>query len=279
MNCRECDEQITPAVDDHLQTSAKQPFFDHVASCPGCRRAYEAERFITGLIHQRLHMIKTPDVLTASVSTIIEREQQGGRSHGVVPLPRRTILSWSFGLAAVLLLGYLIVGPLQNSADVGITDHADVVQASLLHLAAMTTGGATPQVVSHEPTVLERYFAGKTEFPVRVHALRDYIPSGAVLNEAAGVPFAYVVYTGNGERIYVYQTCWRTIQAGAPLDLAPEIKRALLEGHPYVEEDADGRTMVFWTEGRTLCGAVARMQRRDLLSHLALAGGTIPATP
>lgn len=278
MNCREFDEQITPAVDNNLQNSAKHLFLDHAARCPGCRRAYEAERFIKKFVHQRLRMIVTPDAVRASVSRRLAREDQGMPAAGRLRSRRRPLLTLSFAVAAVLIIVFLLLQPAQNPADLSTPDRADVVTASLTHLAALTSGTTAPQLTSREPDIIERFFEGKTAFPVHVHTLHDIDPSGAVLNEAAGIPFAYVLYAGDGGTIYVYQTCWRTVQAGRVLHLKPQIKQALLEGRSYVEEDSEGRTMVFWTEGRTLCGAVARMEKQELLSHLALAQQTpLPA--
>jgi hypothetical protein len=145
---------------------------------------------------------------------------------------------------------------------------SDVFAQSVVTYAGVLGGQMKPEIESAEPEVLQAFFEGKTAFPVRVHNVHDFTPVGAMVHESAGVPLAQVLYSGEGATVYVYQTCWRTVQDGRKLNLPDHILTTLRRGESYAEENADGQTMVLWTEGRTLCGAVANMHKQHLLAHL-----------
>jgi hypothetical protein len=267
VNCQEFDERITPAVDQRLQADDVAAFREHAGQCPGCRRAYEAELAVKTFIRQRMHLVRMPGSVTAS---IIDR--LGSTTSAGTPLSfiRETPRSYRymFAAAAVLFLAYLVSSPFLADHSFSSRMRADVFAQSVVTYAGVLGGQMKPEIESAQPEVLLAFFEGKTAFPVRVHNVRDFTPVGAMMHESAGVPLAQVLYSGEGATVYVYQTCWRTVQDGRKLNLPDHILTTLRKGESYVEENADGQTMVLWTEGRTLCGAVANMHKQHLLAHL-----------
>ncbi len=277
MNCQEFEEHITPAVDQYLQGSEKSSFHDHASRCPQCRRAFEAERFVKTFVQKRLHIVHTPRAVTDSIM-----EGTRTRVPGVLspmtrwqPFRQPASLRYLIAAAATVVVAYLFFSVPAPDATLLPAARADVLSQSALTYAGILAGQLKPQIESPRPEVLEAFFSGKTGFPVHVPDVRDYTPVGALLNETSGVPLAHLVYAGGGNTVYIYQTCWTTVQDGQKLDLPERIKDILRTGRPYVEEDADGRTLVLWTEGRTLCGAIAQMHKQDLLSHLPLAQASL----
>jgi hypothetical protein len=264
VNCQEFDEQITPAVDERLKADEAASFREHAGQCPGCRRAYEAELFVKTFIKQRIHMVHMPGSVATS---IMGRLASDGTPISLIrPTP-----GWSrylLSAAAVLFIAYLVSSPFLSDRSSFSRNRVDVFAQSVETYAGVLGGQMKPEIESSEPEVLQAFFTGKTSFPVRVHRVHDFTPMGAMLHETAGVPLAQVLYSGEGATVYVYQTCWRTVQDGQKLNLPDHILTALRRGESYVEENADGQTMVLWTEGRTLCGAVANMPRQHLLAHL-----------
>lgn len=267
MNCTEFDERITPAVDERLSADQASAFFEHATHCPGCRRAYEAERHTRSFIRQRMGMARTPGTVAAALMDRLAADQEPGRIRRVF---RRSSFSarTAFAIAAVLAAISLISSP-KFLDDNGLEQmREDVFAQSIVTYAGVVGGQMTPDVVSTQPEVLQAFFNGKTSFPVRVHAVRDCTPVGAMLHQSGGVPLAQVLYTSTAGTVYVYQTCWRTVQDGRKLHLPAHILATLRQGVPYGEENADGQSLVVWTEGSTLCGAVANMHTQELLAHL-----------
>jgi hypothetical protein len=267
VNCEEFDEQITPAVDERLRADEAAAFRGHASVCPGCRRAYEAELFTRNFIRQRMRMVRTPGSVAAAIVDRLAPE----RTSVTPALFRRwnpSVYRSVLAAAAIVAAVYLISSP--GFSDDPSSPHMreDVFAQSIVTYAGVIGGQMKPDVESARPDVLQAFFTGKTTFPVRIHAVRDFSPIGAMLHESGGVPLAQVLYNAGSTTVYVYQTCWQTVQDGRKLQLPAHILSALRNGSPYVEENADGQTMVLWTEGQTLCGAVANMQKQDLLAHL-----------
>lgn len=270
MNCTEFDEQITPAVDDRLRADEAVAFREHANACPACRRAYEAELFTRNFIRQRMRMVRTPGSVAASIVDRLAAEHTT-RTPAIVQRWSPSVYRSVIAIAAVVAAVYLISSP-GFSDDPGVrVMREDVFAQSIVTYAGVMGGQMKPDIESAHPDVLQAFFAGKTSFPVRVHTVRDFTPIGAMIHESGGVPLAQVLYNAGKSTVYVYQTCWQTVQDGRKLQLPAHILSALRSGSPYVEENADGQTMVLWTEGRTLCGAVADMHKQELLAHLDVA--------
>lgn len=270
MNCTEFDEQITPAVDDRLREDEAVAFRDHARVCPACRRAYEAELFTRTFIRQRMRMVRTPGSVAASIVDRLAAERTA-RTPALFQRWSPSVYRSVIAIAAVVAAVYLVSSP-GFSDDPGIpVMREDVFAHSIVTYAGVMGGQMKPDIESAHPDVLQEFFQGKTSFPVRVHTVRDFTPIGAMLHESGGVPLAQVLYHAGKSTVYVYQTCWQTVQDGRKLQLPAHILQALRGGSPYVEENADGQTMVLWTEGRTLCGAVADMHKQELLAHLDVA--------
>jgi hypothetical protein len=276
VNCSEFDEQITPAVDDRLLAPEVVAFREHARTCAGCRRAFEAELFTRSFIRRRMHSVRMPEALATALRGRLAAEPDPFPSVAGsfrVPGIYRSVFAMAAALAAIIL----ITSP-QFSDDADLHRmHDDVFAQAIETYAGLVGGQMKPDIASARIEDLQHFFTGKTAFPVRVHALHDLTPVGAMLHESAGVPLAQVIYTGPGETVYVYQTCWRTVQAGRTLHLPGHILDAVRHGETYVEENAEGQTLMVWTEGRTLCGAVGNMQKEDLLAHLAVTPS--PDTP
>jgi anti-sigma factor (TIGR02949 family) len=267
VNCNEFDEQITPAVDDRLRADEAAAFREHAALCPPCRSAYEAERSTRAFIRQRMRLVPAPGRLTAAITDRLSAEP--GAATPTFPwLWSPRVYRPAFAVAAIVAAVYLLSSS-RFSGDPALPQmREDIFAGSIVTYAGLVGGQMKPDVESSRPDVLQSFFNGKTSFPVHVHVVRDCTPVGAMLHETAGVPLAQVLYNSAGVTVYVYQTCWRTVQDGRKLHLPGHILSALRRGESYAEENADGQTLIVWTEGRTLCGAVANMHKADLFARL-----------
>jgi predicted nucleic acid-binding Zn ribbon protein len=138
---------------------------------------------------------------------------------------------------------------------------------------AVVAGLIKPQLASSDPEMVRGLFAGIRDFQVIFPRMKECTLVGGVMNEFSGIQLAHVLYSHDTEVVYMYQTCWQTVMAGDKLNLPEAAKEELARTGWYSEELSDGNSIVLWKKGRTLCSAVARMSKNDLLACLADAGG------
>jgi hypothetical protein len=144
----------------------------------------------------------------------------------------------------------------------------DVIRQSVSNFHGVLNGSIKPQIVSSEPEELRGFFTGKTEFPVFVPTMGEWVLVGGVANEHAGNSLAHVVYRHDDTIMYMYEVCWETVQKGEQLDMSAAAREDLLRSGWYAGGEPDGDAIIAWTRGRTLCVAVAHMDRARLLTCL-----------
>lgn len=283
MNCRDFQEHITDAVDTHLSEAEMKQFLDHANACPSCRTEYEAEastkRFLT--LHAR--MVDTPASLKRTILDRLEQESvalpasAAPWSFAQVVNSLRLRPSLSLALAALVLV-IVIVQVVQPPSRVAIAAGNNVLMQSMENYRAVLAGNITPQVASSDPANVRKLFDGMTTFPVHVPRLRHCTLVGGVLNSYEGTPLAHVVYKHGEKLIYVYQTCWSTVQEGKNLMVPDQVKDSLRKTGWYTETLEDGQTMALWVRGGTLCAAVAQADRDELIACVtAEESDTVPA--
>ena len=99
--------------------------------------------------------------------------------------------------------------------------------------------------------------------------MKDCRLIGGGQNELGGTKLAHIIYKHDSDIVYICQTCWATVQKGEQLSLPQEAKEELVQTGWYSRSQPDGRSVVLWVKGRTLCAAVSRMSREDLLACLS----------
>lgn len=267
MNCNEFHSHITEAVDRCLASGEMASFQEHARRCPPCRHEYEGELTTKLLVHNRARMVATPSHVRAAILQSIHHEPLQAS-----PPPRFSLAAilehqWvkaglAVGLAAAVII-LLVV------RDVSVTDNSgerDVMQQSFTTYKAIMAGLITPQVVSDQPSRVKEFFSGKTEFPVNVPLLKRCTLVGGSVNDYSGSRLAHVVYRSGGTVVYLYQACWETVQQGERLQLSDKARAAIARAGWYTETVPDGYTIAVWTSGKTLCAAVAAMDKDDLIA-------------
>jgi anti-sigma factor (TIGR02949 family) len=138
MNCRDCDALLTPLADGELAPDACAAIEAHLAACPSCRSAFEAETAGRALLRScadRL-TVNAPAALRARVRRALPAERAAAR--------RRWLLAGAAtGVAAVALVAIAgVVRPVPLFA----------AQAALDHLKCARLG---PQAASSDPHTIE----------------------------------------------------------------------------------------------------------------------------
>lgn len=275
MNCKECQELITPAVDHCLGDDERTEFSRHLEQCEPCRREYELERRTKAFIQHRAPRVAAPPELQRAVRAMVLREEaseHSARESWWMPRlsGRRLVpaLALAAALVALIVLWPSPVHPPEQLTTQASLGGGDIVGQSFANFERILSGAITPQLETNEPERVRGFFSGRTTFPVLVPLTRDCTLFGAVLNEYGGVPLAHTMYRHHDKILYIYQTCWETVQRGSPLVLPRKVRTAIIENGMYTETRPDGSTIAVWTDGRTLCAAVAQMDRDGLLACL-----------
>jgi hypothetical protein len=225
-------------------------------------------------------MVQTPVAVARVISETIQRETISRTAHKEgwwTELLRKPFAKPALALGGVVVIVALFLFDSPDRPESLV--HAslsgnDVLLQSFSNYLAVENGAIQPQLVSAEPERVRNFFTGKTGFPVLVRTMRECTLVGAVLNEHAGAPLAHIVYKHSDQIIYVYQACWKTVKTGEQLKLPATAQTSLARSGLYTETRSDGRTVALWTEGETLCAAVARLDRDELLSCLSM---SVPA--
>jgi hypothetical protein len=273
VNCKDFQARITDAVDTYLSQAEMKQFMDHANACPPCRSEFEAEASTKRFLAMHAHMVDTPAAVKRAILDRLEEESvapaapalPSAVSRFVNALRVRPTLAIALGMLALLIIVAQIIQP---PARVAIAAGNNVLLQSMENYRAVLAGSITPQVASSEPASVRKLFEGMTEFPVHVPKLRHCTLVGGVLNAYEGTPLAHVVYKRGETLIYMYQTCWKTVQEGKNLMVPDQVKESLHKTGWYTERLGDGQTMALWVRGGTLCAAIAGTDPDELIACL-----------
>ena len=270
MDCKQFRELISAAVDLQLTGGEMAAFGEHKRVCSPCRYEFEAEAATKSIVGLRVRYVPTPEHVTRQIISSLQSDRSASTLQWLLELLKKPLVKpaivFCLAFASVLIL-------LRDStSDIPLSQASlasnDIILQSLKNHGAILSGEIKPQVMSSEPAQMESLFAGITDYAVHMPRMKDCKLVGGVQNEYAGTKLAHLVYQRNGEIVYVYQTCLATVMKGEKLCLSDAAKDGLVQTGWFTESEPDGRAVVLWIRGRTLCAAVARMNKEDLVTCL-----------
>jgi anti-sigma factor (TIGR02949 family) len=284
VDCKEFQEQVSAAVDRCLTKEEMESFASHADKCPACNYEYQSESLTKSVVQNKAKMVRTPGLLVQRITEQLHSEKIAAtkteKSWWLTIFARPYVKpAIAFGVACVAML--FLLTPSKNTPNNPPTHSlitSNVIDQSLANYSAIVNGGITPQVASSEPANVMRLFTGKTDFPVVMPTMKDCRLVGGVLNEYSGAVLAHVVYKHDNDVIYMYQACLETVMKGEKLSLPPATTEELQRTGWSAATQPDGRTFVLWTKGPTLCVAVSRMNKADLIACLT-SGESSSANP
>jgi len=273
MTCQEFQELLTAAADQVLPTQFQEAFSEHARKCFPCRNEFELESATKAAVALHVRMLPIPTGLLDAVRTALALEgAASGPEH-----PSWWSRLWSgaymkpfigFAVACVAVLLILARAEHRPEGGTALPAEANVIIQSLSNYHAVVNGNIKPQMISSEPELLRRFFSGKTEFSVFIPAMKECTLVGGVVNDFSGTMLAHVMYRHDSGIVYMYQACWNTVMKGDKLRLPEEAKVELQRTGWFTETHPDGDTVVLWRKGNTLCAAVARMSKQNLIACL-----------
>ncbi|MFN0157746.1 MAG: anti-sigma factor family protein [Bacteroidota bacterium] len=281
MECREFQDHVTAAVDNRLSEETKSGFLAHAGKCPQCRGEYESESLTKSIVRSRLGMVRTPEAVRARVANLLLAQNQGQAyrvREWVRSLQESVYFKPAVAFAAACIAVVILLSPQDTSSPIQQASllSGNVIQQSFANYRAVVDRRIQPEVTEFEK--MAGYFSGKTTFPVLVPKMKRCSLIGGILNDYEGLKLAHVVYKHDNEVVYLYQACWKEVQKGERISLPEEAKQELRRTGRYSTALDDGYSIVLWTDGRTLCSAVAHMPENDLIACVSDDGGN-PSQP
>jgi anti-sigma factor RsiW len=268
VDCKTFQELITPAIDQRLGDDEQAAFQDHRSGCSPCRSEYDGMAATRAAVKAHVPRAESPEHLARHIVDRIRLEGLPSDRQGWPALFARPLFKPAIGFA--LACAAVLILLKDSSSDSSLSQASlasnDVVLQSLTNYRAVLAGQIRPLIMASEPARMESLFSDITDYSVHLPRMKDCKLIGGVQNEFAGMKLAHLVYQHQSDIVYMYQTCLASVLKGDKLHLSQQAKNELTQTGWFTETEPDGRTVVLWTKGRTLCAAVSRMKKDDLVA-------------
>ena len=180
------------------------------------------------MVSSSLKMRRTPSGVVASTLEALRDEERRPWFRSAVwwrwfmerPATKPAIAFVVACAAFVIVLsrpGNSVRGVFSESSIAG----GDVIAQSLVNYQRVLSGMITPQKITADANAVREYCVSRTTFPVLVPRTQDWTLVGGAVNDHDGVPLAHLVYRKGDGTLYVFETCWKTVQAGQKLRIPP----------------------------------------------------------
>ncbi len=263
MNCREFTECVCEVIDKRLGPERTKEMLDHATLCAHCKYEYESLQTAKNIVHKKIHRKSVPsDVYYSILNATVNAS---GISWFRQLFSARLNPALAFVALAVIAVGaYSLFTPNHNP----MSDEANIISQSLKNYQAVVGGSIKPDMVDQEENV-RSYLEKEVQFAVNVPKMPGCNWCGGVLSNFKGVKLAHVVYGMGGEKlIYIYQADMKQVMEGTTIGLPDDVKEELLRTDWYIKEFPDSITLVMWRYENTLCAAVSKMGKDQLVALL-----------
>ncbi|MEO7794502.1 MAG: zf-HC2 domain-containing protein [Thermoanaerobaculia bacterium] len=263
---RHLDEQLDALLDGRLDGAQRRAAEEHLAGCSPCRRLRDALEATREALRGELPAEEPPAALVAAIRSALDREDAAASNVRQIRKPRSGVRFWmslAAGLAAVLVaaLAFRFGGRAPDPVKSGFEQFARLSRAPLGAVLGESTAAQ----------VEERWATARFEFPVRVFdfGMMGINLAGGDVSEISGARAARAVYR-RGTDIII---CWMYEGRVETLPATTERRtRGEFEFHIFRHE---GRTLVAWQEGETVCLLVGDGDAEEILA-LAMAKAMKP---
>ncbi len=273
MNCSEVGELLGNAVDGALPSGVHDEFFNHLRVCRTCQRSYELETVAKSVVQNYCRRVPTPPNVAQAVVASIERAAEAPPSllawiHDAITV-RRLVPALLASIAVTVFLVFFNQQPepslLESDAH---TASNDVIFQSLQNFDRLQKGELIPARTASKAEIVHQYLdSSGMDFAV-VHTMDCCKSYGAALSEYAGVRLAHIIYTLDGDIMYVYQVKKTHVLEGSTLILPPAARTALQATGWYTDPRHPNCNVVLWISNETLCVAVSSMKKDEMLAML-----------
>lgn len=273
MNCSEANELFGDAIDGAMPSVSRNKISRHLRACPSCRRSYELETFVKALVKSGCVRITAPSQVVQSIVATIEKETQAPPSFLAwvqeVSTMRRLMPALVGSIAVAVFLVFFNQEPQPSVLESDVhTASNDVIFQSLQNFSKLQKGEFTPARSATKAEDLHKYLdSSGMDFAV-IHTMDCCKSYGATFSEYDGIRLAHVVYTLDGDVMYVYQVRKSHILEGSTLIIPPAARTALKKTGWYTDPNHPNCNVVLWISNETLCAAVSSMKKDEMLAML-----------
>ncbi|MDD8018241.1 MAG: hypothetical protein PHP42_07695 [Bacteroidota bacterium] len=263
MNCNEFTECVCEIIDKRLSAERTTELLEHAKKCPHCKYEYEALQATKNIVQTKIHRQNVPTELYYAVV------------NAAVHAPKESWLQKIFGTyfnpaIAFVVLAFIVVGvySLFIPAKPTVPEDGDIIVQSLKNYQAVVGGSIKPTMVGEIENV-HAYLEKEVSFDVHVPKMPGCSWCGGVLSNFKGTKLAHVVYGLGGKKmVYIYQADLKDAMDGTTISLPKEAKDELIKTDWYYKDFPDSTTLVMWRDKNTLCAAISRMDKEQLVALL-----------
>jgi hypothetical protein len=273
MNCSDANVLFGDALDGELTSDTHSALFDHLRVCFSCRKAYELESITKAVVKRSCPRVVTPPETVRSVTAAIEREVEAPFSIVIwvheIFTTRRLVTALVASVAIAVFLVFFnqpLETPLLESD--AHTASNDIIFQSLQNFARLRTGELKPSRTATKAEDVHSYLDSTGMDFAIIQPMDCCKCYGAATSEYGGVKLAHVVYTLEGDILYVYQVRKTHVLEGSTLVMPPAARTSLLETGWYTDPHHPDCNVIVWISDETLCVAVSSMKKDEMLALL-----------
>lgn len=274
MDCNEALELVTEAVDDRLDAPARSAIKNHFSRCRLCRNEFELEQLVKKAVRQSITRSNAPSDLSFNIRSELSRSSREAPSASLLArLWARPRLRSAFALAALSIIAWILFVSLPVTTHHLHTAPNDinVIHQTLNNFDAVLAGKLKPEVASENPAEVRDFFTHHVSYDVKVPHIPNCKLLGGMLSKCDGKSSAHVVYRHGDDIIYLYQLDLESVLEGKSFALPVQVKEKLLQTGWYIMDDHPKCTLAMWIVGKTLCTAIADIDKSELMGFLAYA--------
>jgi hypothetical protein len=298
LTCNELHEQITAYVDNRVDAGEyRKKIEQHLAYCPECRAAYEAELTTKMIVRERFARTQASDALRRKIAGELDRVDSQKREE-IASSGAEAREDWldrfasdylspvGIGIALVLVLvggGLLFYTPsarksplvvesgTSSDATQGITSNAPInfFNKASDNFDAILAGSLKLQVTTADSGHLEQYFREHgIDYPVRLVPVRVPL-AGGVVSEHGVRKFAHMIYEAGDTILYLFEVPHAALEKGDIVYVTSDVLSRLDHGEWIWVEQVPGHPLAMFEREGAVIAAVANVPRPTMEGLLA----------
>jgi hypothetical protein len=260
VKCHEFQECVCEIIDKRLSEDRTKELMEHATMCPHCLFEYESLKTAKSIVQSKMHRTSVPQDLYYSIVKATAHSPGFSRF--------KKLFGFSLNpVVAFIVLALVGVGIYTLFFPSSVNRDANFIDQSITNYEAAVGGSWRPQMVSNHDNV-RTFLEKEVNFDVAIPNIKGCKSCGGKYSNFRGMKLAHVVLDVSGTIIYLYQTCFSETVKGDKIWLPEEAKEKLKKTEVYSQSLPHNATLVLWKHKNTLCAAVSKMDKDQLMALL-----------
>jgi hypothetical protein len=255
-----------------MPPQAKSGFFEHLNLCKPCRKEYELETITKMFVTTKCPYTSTPPQIFHAIVSALRGESRSAFSP-ILWFREQSLATRIIPIlvGAMVIAAYFLFPPapgIDEESDVHTASN-DIIFQSLRNFSRLRTGELKTTTAANNPEDVHK-FLDDNGFDFAVVKQLDRCASyGAVTSDYQGIQLAHLVYSVDGEVLYVYEVRKKLALEGSLLTVPPAARTALRKTGWYTDPRHPDCNVIVWIVDETLCAAVSSMNKDRMLALLS----------